>query len=144
VKHDVPGVPEERHVLVNRQLVKAVVTPAYLPLEVLRALILPRVNAAVPRQVYLVVPILNIEPALGLFKGKSLGGHGVLQVFLVHEGETQFRDGYLALGGVGAEFFKSFNCEGVEKDGGLVGGKFEVVDVGSHLSEGQGSVRGVT
>ena len=75
VKHDVPGVPEERHVLVNRQLVEAVVTPAYLPLEVLSALVLPRVNAAVPRQVYLVVPILKSEAVLGLFKGKGLSGH---------------------------------------------------------------------
>lgn len=75
MQHDVPSVPEEGHVLVNRELVKAVVTPAYLPMEVLRALVPPRVNAAVPRQVYLVVPILKSEAVLGLFKGKGLGGH---------------------------------------------------------------------
>ena len=75
MQHDVPSVPEEGHVLVNRQLVKTVVTPAYLPVEVLRALVLPRVNAAVPRQLYLVVPIFKSEAVLGLFKGKGLGGH---------------------------------------------------------------------
>ena len=84
----------------NRQLVKTVVTPAYLPVEVLRALVLPRVNAAVPRQVYLVVPIFKSEAVLALFKGKGLGGHRMLQVLLVHEGKTQFRDGYLTLCGV--------------------------------------------
>ena len=68
VQHDVPCVPEEGHVLVNTQLVQAVAGLAKLSFEVLRALIPPRVDAAILTQFNLIVTVLYLEAPLCLLK----------------------------------------------------------------------------